>query len=242
MYGFAYVTGRATPSTNTIITLDRSIQAYLESDTNNIIPLTAPSDFSSCEIQLVKVANYRNIFVSGGAITASSFALNISGIGGIFVFKVSNEINIATGSSFTINGASSGNNFAPTTSGCGSDGRFTATVNHGKRCIPMGGISSGTNHGGGIVLGLVNRLNMNSATGSAMFVLANGSNAATGGDGGSIMMKYKEIIGTGNPTIIHNILGGTGTASGANGRQNLQFCNAATGITFPVGYLQGCGF
>ncbi len=238
MFGFAQVTGITPVSVNTDITLDHSLLTYmLDGAPPTAVQLAVPTAanlaaISTCSMQLVRVPHYRNIITSIASPVVNVFAFSpTGGFGGLFPFKVSNEMNIS--SPLTISANATGLN-VPTSSAC--------VAGSGKRCLRMGG-GTGT-LGGGIILAWINRVNFSNAAGSLM-ITSNGGMGTSGGDGGFINTNISTILYSAVgavPSITETVSGGTGAPMGMAGVTYFKYCSNPNFVMLPTTNMQGCNF
>jgi hypothetical protein len=236
MFGFAQVTNKQINaiSSNTLLTLDHSITNYqLSAPTPGPTTLAIPTNLGTpCSIQAVRVPNYRNVIVGANPvqIDVTQFVAG-SGMGGLYPFRISNELKISGATGLVINATGMGDTGA-TSSGCPSTS--------GKRCLKMG---SGTANarGGGIVLGWINQINSSLST-SNFTINANGADApngglgSTGGSGGFINTKVGKMIYTGASTVSSIIQNAN---FGANGISQNPTCSVLD-VSTSGGIWSGC--
>lgn len=144
MFGHGYVKSK-TVSTDTVITLDKSLSSY-RLENGNIISVELPSPVSlsgNCSMQIIKVRDFRNVFFPstvGAKILPTPFTSG-TGKGGIIAMKVNGVIKQnADGQGFDSSGQ--GLDFLPVYDNCYSVG---------KRCMGMGNTNIDGINGGGLI-------------------------------------------------------------------------------------------
>lgn len=211
MFGFAHVTSK-TSATDTVFGLDRSVTEYFLQGATAPIQLAVPAGFNTpCSMQIVRVPNYRNLIANGSTALINVYQYNSgTGVGGLFPFRVSNELQIGGLAGLVINATGAGAQNVMSSS-CGASG---------KNCLQMGS-GSVSAAGGGIVFGSIHQINSSVSSGS-LVLNANGLSAVigglgtTGGSGGTIITKIGNIIYSGSgaaPSIVQSANPGTNGAS-----------------------------
>jgi len=182
MFGFAHVKNK-TVSADTILTLDHSLKEYvLNSGVGTTLNSPNSSNLSGsvCSIQIVRVPNYRNIHVStvDTTINVLQFDPISLKVGGLFPFRVSNELKITGSGSLIINANSAG-----------SDTQTVNSCNLNTRCMKMGTGTGASFRGGGIIFSAINRVVTDHAGAFLKFQANGAAGGSIGGDGGFINIK-----------------------------------------------------
>jgi hypothetical protein len=248
MFGFARVNG--TPNGG-VIPLNHSILDYQPTG-YPAVTLTKPSTFgTTCSIQLVRVPNYLNVTSSSVSMINVTAFNYTSGFGGLFPFRVKNEMAISGSGRITI--AASGKGIAEKTITNCDNGILTGT--NGFRCMIMGGNQNTPRtpvqgqDGGGIIMGAIKGINLTTTNSIPMMFLASAGSTAgssASGDGGSSIVTTDEIKYNGVEPVPQISLGVNwtyGTGGSPNGKQGFlrfQWCSNNNYVKLPTGHTQGC--
>ncbi len=220
MFGLALVKSVTNNGTDTFLELEKGITTYRYED-NSIGVLETPTDAylnTMCSIQVAKVFQYNNVIfpnIPNAFIKPSAF---VSGIGGIVMFKVKNEINVTNIDQVI------------TASGKGFDSAITIhtedCVTQKKRCLKMGLGSSGLN-GGGIIAIQANNLRYSHNADGTFYIKSNGDESATGENpkGGHVNTYINNIMAATNMLTINTSAKETGTGATMNGAYYVNYCN-----------------